>query len=296
MYFVSSLSLRLPDSAFRSALLAMALIFLSNPQSLVAQEFRIDSQIYYGESTLPASQNVTLFEEKLVCDFLMSNEVDPKPIEVVIYDPHQHLLVLLDMQKKVRVEIPDLQVLKLLDGLRRETLQNEQTKFLINDTFDEQSDWSDGGWVMLTSPSISYRFKGNRPNNVALLPRYYDFLDSFTNMHATDPKKLPPFPRMKLNQSIKKIGWVPAEVQISITPNGFFREPMTATSKHVLTMGLTTKDRELVAAAKRDWLQFKFVELIEYRGIPKPKVPLIARREPEGNENENAQKAAPFRQ
>ena len=253
-----------------------AIWLLSPPFDSIAQEFRMVSQIYQAESTMPISQNETLFADKIICDFLMSNDADPQPIEVIIYEPHEHLLVLLDRQRKIRVEIPDFQVLRMVDGLRRETLQNEQTKFLLNDRFDEDSDWSEG-WVTLTSPSMTYRFKGERPQDATILPRYFDFLDSFTNLNATDPKKLPPFPRMRLNQSIKKLGWIPSEVQLSITPNGFFREPMTAKSKHVITMGLSTKDRERIASAKRDWLSFKLVELTEYRGIIKEKRPLMAR-------------------
>lgn len=243
---------------------------------LAAQEFRIESQIYMGESTLPVSQNVTLFSEKLVCDFLMSNEVDPHPIEIVVLDPHQHLLVLLDVRQQIRVEIPDLQVLRLLDELRRETKQNEQAKFLLEDSFEEDTDWSQG-FVTLTSPSIVYRFKGEQPKQVMILPKYFEFLDSFTNLNATDPKKMPPFPRIRLNQSIKKLGWIPTEVQMSIIPNGFFREPMRAESKHTMTMGLTDKDRALIVAAKQYWTQFKAVTLTKYRGIEQPKIPIIAR-------------------
>ena len=237
-----------------------------SPAILCGQEFRIESQVYTSESTQPVSHNVTLFSEKLICDFRMTEEVDAKPQETVVYDPRQRLIVLLDPQRQVRVEIPDTQLLKLVDGLRRETLQNERAKFLINDTFEEDTDWSDG-WVTLTSPSLTYRFKGEQPADVSIIPRYFDFLDNFTRLNASDPTKIPPFPRMRLNQTIKKLGWIPTEVQISIVPNGFFRQPLNANSKHVITSGLTTGDQELIAIAKRQWVQFPAVDLTEYRGI-----------------------------
>jgi hypothetical protein len=249
------------------------------PANLCSQEFRIQSQVYTSESTLPVSHNLTLFSEKLICDFRMTEEVDAKPQESIVYDPRQRLFVLLDPQRKVRVEIPDIQLLKLVDGMRRETLQNDRAKFLINDTFEEDTEWSDG-WVTLTSPNLTYRFKGEQPAEVSILPRYFDFLDSFTRLNASDPTKIPPFPRMRLNQTIKKLGWIPTEVQISTEPNGFFRQPINANSKHVLTSGLTTRDQELIADAKRQWVQFSAVDLAEYRGISKrPNDPITVAKE-----------------
>jgi hypothetical protein len=255
-----------------SAFLAIAALLVGwsiAPDETNAQEFRLDSQVYSGDSTEPVSQNVTLFSPKLVCDFLMSNDVDPKPIEIVVFDTRQKLIVLLDPVRKMRVEIPDLQLMKLTDALRRETLQNDRAKFLVNDQYEEDSDLS-GNWFTLTSPTIQYRIKGNRPQDETIIPAYLDFLDHFTRLSSSDPKRIPPFPRMRLNRTIKSLGWIPSEVQITVNKNELFRESFKATSKHSVTNGLTSSDREMINNAKELWTEFSAVDLTEYRGLAKP--------------------------
>ncbi len=256
----------MPRILVRLSLLLPLWVGLVGQKPIQGQEFRIDSQVYLEESTEPVSHNVTIYSPKLVCDFLMSNESEPQPVEIVVFDTRQKNMVLLDVQRQLRVEIPDLRLIKLVDGLRRETQQNENTKFLVADSYEEEANWSDG-WVTLTSPIISYRVRGSQPKNVSILPLYFDFLDHVTRLNASDPTKIPPFPRMRLNRSIKRLGWIPSEVQISVRQNVLFRKSFEATSKHVLIDGLTSNDRKMIEDAKKYWMQYKAVELTEYRGI-----------------------------
>lgn len=266
---------------------SLALTAICLNQDLSGQEFRIESQVYAAQSTQPISHNVTLFTPKLIYDTRLSNDAEPKPIEHVVFDTRQKTLILLDTQREVRVEILDLELLKILEGLRRETMQNDRTKFLTNDTFEEETDWSDG-WVTLTSPSITYRFRGSQPEDISFLPLYFEFLDHFTRLKASDPTMIPPFPRMKLNQAIKKLGWIPDEVQIDARRNGLFREPIKAFSKHVLTKGLTTSDQEMIEQVKKQWMQYKEVPLIEYRGIEKKSILAALKKAQGSTDSENA--------
>jgi hypothetical protein len=57
-----------------------------NSCPVLGQAFRIESQVYDESSKLPVSQNVTLFSQGLVYDFRMSNDAQPKPLEIVIYN------------------------------------------------------------------------------------------------------------------------------------------------------------------------------------------------------------------
>ena len=105
-------------------------IGLSGAAPVVAQEFRIESQIYTGSSKLPVSQNVTLFSQRLVYDFQLSDEAQPKPIETVIFDANRRLMVLLDCQRKIRLEIPEIRLLTIVDTVRQETLKETRSSFL----------------------------------------------------------------------------------------------------------------------------------------------------------------------
>jgi hypothetical protein len=247
-------------------------------QSANGQEFRIESTVYTADSNLPVSQNTTLFSQGLVYDFQLSDDAQPKPLEIVIFDTRSRTIVLLDPIRKIRLEMPDLQLLKIVNGVRRETVQDKRSSFLVDDAFQEDIDWSTN-WVTLTSPQIEYRFRGSQPKDVSVIAQYNDFLDNFTMLIASDPTKIPPFARMKLNQSITRLGWIPLEVQISVKQNSLFRQAFNATSKHVIIHQLSDEARTKIATAKQQWMQFKPVELREYRGLKKKAIlsrPIIA--------------------
>ena len=255
------------------AIVAMTLVLVSvtGNRGALGQEFRIESQVYSDGSSLPVSQNITLFSEGLVYDFQLSNDAQPKPLEIVIFDTRSRMMVLLDPQRKIRIEMPDLQLMRIVDGVRKETVQDKRSSFLVEDSFDEDVDWSTN-WVTLTSPQIEYRFHGSHPKDISVIAMYNKFLDNFTMLIASDPTKIPPFARMKLNQSIKQLGWIPTEVQIVVKANSLFRQSFSAKSKHVVIHQLSNKDRTRIATAKQYWMQFKPVQLQEYRGLKKQPV------------------------
>lgn len=230
-------------------------------------KFRIESQVYVDGDQTPVSQNVTLFDDGVVYDLQMETSANRLPSEIVIFDERRRELILLDVGRKLAWTIADLRLMKMLDQLRRETLNNDKTSFLVNDSFTETHDWS-SDIVTLESQSIHYRVKGKRPADDTLLPRYYDFLDQFTRLSASDPKRVPPFPRLTLNKSIKAMGWIPSEVKVKIDPNSLFKEPFSAISKHVLVMSLSEADQDRIKFARKCWLEFESCTLSEYRQIP----------------------------
>lgn len=230
-------------------------------------QFRIESQVYVDGGQTPVSQNVTLFDDGIVYDFQMETSANLPPSEIVIFDERKRELILMDVGRKLAWTVADLRLLKMLDQLRRETVNNDKASFLVNQSFTETHDWS-SDILTLESKSIRYRMTGTRPGNDMILPRYYDFLDQFTRLSASDPKRLPPFPRLTLNKSIKKMGWIPSEVKIKVEPNSFFKEPFSATSKHMLAMSLSEADHERIKFARKCWFEFESCSLPEYRQIP----------------------------
>ena len=81
------------------------LLLLAMPTLLSAQNFRIETDLYIGESTKASSRNVTIFSDLLVYDFLMSDAVEATPIQIAIFDRTEKKFILLDTEKKVRLEI-----------------------------------------------------------------------------------------------------------------------------------------------------------------------------------------------
>lgn len=270
---------------FAIAIIGLALFLSVNfkASDVHAQEFRIASQVYLGEDKLPVSENLTLFSERIVYDFQMSDDAQPKPVQTVIFDSRTRMMVLLDPARQVRLELPELRLIRILDAVRRETLQDNRTSFLVKDQFKEHNDWSTD-WVKLESPQITYSYKGLYPKNAAILPVYYEFLDNFTKLNATDPTKIPPFARIQLNNSIRRNGRIPVEVQISVKQNALFKKGFSAKSKHVVIDQLSDKDKQRIAQAKTEWQTFTAVNLTEYRGL-KPNPIIKPKRKPKGEDS-----------
>ncbi len=253
------------------ALSAIVLTTVPTPQPAVAQspaakEFRIESQVYVDGSDTPASQNVTLFARGIVYDFQLPGGGSKDATEIVMFDEGKRQLILLDVARQLSWTVADIRLLKMVDQLRRETANSDKAKFLVSEPFTEDHDWSNDQ-VSLASESIKYIVRGKRPDDASILPRYYDFLDQFTRLAASDPQRMPPFARLSLNQTIKSMGWMPSEVKISIEANEFFKQPLKASSKHVMIMSLSDEDHERIAFARRCWAEFKNCSLVEYRGL-----------------------------
>ena len=233
--------------------------------ALVGQDFRMETSIFAGDEKKQIAQNVTLFQEKLIYDFRLANEANPKPIEIVVFDQRQMTFTLIDVTRgyRTRLEVP--QLIKMVEGLRQQVRVSEKTKFLI-DPLDETMNPS-GSELALSSEHIHYRIEGERPKNPDLLPRYFEYLSQFTRLMASDPKSLPPFARMQLNQSIKKMGWFPSRIEARYKPNQLIRNEIKMRSEHSFLETLSRKDEERIEMAKSLLMKSEEVSLPIYRGL-----------------------------
>lgn len=283
-----------PATAQLLGRLIVALTLVVTTQSAVSAQppttqFRIESQVYVGDAQTPVSENVTLFDEGIVYDFQMVAGASDLASEIVMFDERKRELILMDVNRKLSWTIADLRLLRMLDQLRRETINNDKTSFLVTQPFAETDDWS-SNTVSLESDSFRYVLKGSRPSNESILPRYYDFLDQFTRLSASDPKRVPPFPRLALNKTIKTHGWIPTKVEVQIKPNSLFKEAFSATSKHVLVMSLSNGDRERIAFARKCWAEFQACSVMEYRQIPAASKRVASKSETELSSATNPQR------
>lgn len=228
-----------------------------------AQQFRIETQIYLNGEAEATSENTTLFAEGLVFDIQSKGS---QTHEVAILDPQRRQIFLLDRFREVKLQLDEIHLIKMADSLRKQTATNKAAGFLVNDRFEENVDY-DTGTATLTSPTIKYTVKGRRPSDVRILPQYNHFTDYFTRMKFSDPQAFPPFPRLRLNQTLSKLGWIPTEVIIDIGENMLFKKGLKAASKHTLVPNLSDNDLATVSRLKTQWLNFKAVSLDEYRGL-----------------------------
>lgn len=261
--------------------LLLAISCLITPQcqnsNLLGQDFRIDSQVYVDGMRSPVSENITLFSAGIIYDFQLSDNGEIETEETVIFDSRQKTFTLLNHAKQTKLNLSDLQLISIYEGVRKETRQDHRSRFLTDDSFVEDIDLS-ANLITLSSPQIVYRYSGSQPAKVSILEQYNDFLHYFTLLNVSDPTKVPPFARMELNKSIKRLGWFPTEIRISVQQNSLFREAFRAKSKHTVRYQLSKQDLGRIDSVKKHWAQYKPVHLAEYRGFnkePKLKIPEI---------------------
>ncbi len=257
------------------ALFSTVLLCVLFCENITAQQFKIESQIYVADDNQPSSSNVTMFSAGLVFDFQTKGT---QSHEVTILEPKRHQTILLDRLRRMKLVLDDVQLIKMADALRRETALDKSAGFLVNERFEESISL-DNGAATLKSPTISYSIRGSRPADLKVFPVYSNFIEAFTRLQVSDPHAFSPFPRMRLNETIRKLGWIPSEVKVTLKSNPLMKQGLKATSKHTFIDGLSSADEAKIAVLKTEWLNFESVDLYEFRHLKKPTIKeRIARR------------------
>jgi hypothetical protein len=228
-----------------------------------AQQFKIESQIYLNGEDKPSSANTTLFSDGLVFDFQTQGS---QSHEAIILQPKEHQTILLDRLRRMKLVLDDVQLIKMADALRKETAQDKRAGFLVNQRFEERLSL-DNGAATLKSPTIEYTIRGSRPRDLAVFPIYSNFIDAFTRLQVTDPHAFSPFPRMRLNETIRKVGWIPTEVAVQFKSNPLMKQGLKAVSKHTFIAELSASDKDKIVELKSEWLNFESVDLYEFRHL-----------------------------
>jgi len=237
------------------------------PNIIIAQDFRIETEIFRGESNEPISENLTLFSGDLILDFMLPTDRTRFPEEIVIFQTRLKKFILLDTRRKYKTEILEGEVLQMLAALQSSNISDEKNEFLFHPNFKERFDAS-SGLLTLESEQLTYRVRGKRPGDDSMLHRYYEFIGQFARLNATDPHRMPPFARLKLNEALKKHGIIPSEVQLTLIPSlDPPSDPIELRTTHNVIAPLSDKDDKRVASAKRYWMDFESVPFTKFRNI-----------------------------
>ena len=230
-------------------------------------ELHVDTSLYYGDKTSPISQNVTLFQSGFVYDF-GSSSTDSKneELEITIYDSQKKMFTLLDTKRKIKFNIPQTRLVQLTEALRAQTSQNQELKFLASPDYTETSD-ANSGWTTVEGEVIKYSFKGKRLRDPRNVDSYCEFLDQYTLLAVTDPRRTPPFARLRLNAAIKKKGIVPTNIRLNMRKTPLIQQAVSMKSRHTFVESLSETDKAKIESANEKLAAYKTVSLSTYRGL-----------------------------
>lgn len=236
---------------------------LAQAAPAVAQDFRIDTQVFTGEEKTPEYQSVTLFQRDLVYDFLGS-----PTSEIAIYDARQRHFTLLDVERKIKTRITQEEIEDFVAAVQTRALQKggPLMREAAQPRFDVQT--AEDGRVALQGKRIEYVAVGasDFPNQSAA-DAYYRFIDVYTMLSAT-AAPMPPQARLKLNQALAQAKLMPSEITLTLrSGNALFGDELVKRSKHEVTWKLLRADQKMIDEAAADRANFIAVPFAQFRNL-----------------------------
>jgi hypothetical protein len=228
-----------------------------------AEDFRIDTKVYLAEETEPISQNVTLFHEGLVYDFL----TEPKQVAIFrkLSSTESGTLIVLDVTRKLRTDLTTEEILLYTRGLQdlATTHKDPLLKFSANPDFKETFDERETT-LTLSSERMKYRLL-TIPCSESASQQYKEFSDWYVRAAARmHPGFLPPFPRLMVNAALARHQVVPGEVHLEI-PATSGHPALIVRSVHEVVFLLSQKDRHEIEKAQKYLADFKKVDFKEFQ-------------------------------
>lgn len=249
-----------------AAFILLAAPAFAQDRATKSAELRVDTSLFVADQSTPVSQNVTLFTDGYVYDFGKTSEKDAAT-EVTVYDVRTKTFTLLEDKRKVKFSISQSRLVQLTEAMRAETAQDPKLKIFATAEYTETAD-NASGWTTVNGGLVKYRFKGKPPRDIRIVDSYCDFLDQYTLLAVLDPRRMPPFPRLRLNQAIKKQRVIPSEIRLDIKPMPPMKNTISMKSKHTFVEHLSDSDKSRIESAKAKISEYKMVTLANYKGTP----------------------------
>ncbi len=234
----------------------------------LGEGFRVENQVFSEDEEEPKIRSTTIFYEDLVYDYLEA------PQEITVFDRAAGRILLLDPVRKVRTELTFQELETLSERLRTWALgqPDEFLRFSANPELEETND-SSTGKLHLQSSWLTYEVDTTEPARSEILRLYLEFCDWQCLLNTRlNPGSRPPFPRLRLNLALQRLGRVPHEVRLTVRPKGdtFLGGKSAARSEHRVIPHLLESDRNRVAQTDQFIAMFRPLPFGEYQALMQP--------------------------
>jgi len=231
---------------------------------LGADDFVVLTRVYVGDEVQPAGENVTLFVNDKVYDFM-----ERGPREVIVFDALTGEFVLVDPSRKIWSSLSMGELLRFTAELKVRAAANERLDRVVRTaanpdfatTYDEATKQ-----LVLQSPAMTYRATGTLLA-ASQAAEYHRFCDAFCHLNSARPGALPPFARLELNGQLADKGVVPAEITLSLASRRVGEKATVLRSKHEFSTKLTDASRQRLDTVRVQKAEFTWQPFHQYRGI-----------------------------
>jgi len=239
-------------TASRLLLPLAALLSFFLPPALQAEELRIETDVYAGDSDEALSHTITLFDSGTVYNF--SEQTQEVAVFRLPTSTRAGQFILLDLAGKRRTEVTTDKIGSLIDKLSKWALKQENPllKFSADPNFKEE--FVPGtGQLSLDSPQWNYTVATVPAEDLKTLGHYRQFVDWYTRLGVMMHGAPPPGPRLALNAALEKHAVVPVEIRRTVDS-----KPLRAT--HLFSWRLSREDRAQVETVHQHLASFKKVD------------------------------------
>lgn len=248
------------DRRWSALFVAVCTLIAAFGNQLSAQEFRIETELYARSRGETDVRFVTVFTADATYDFRLTD-----PQETVIYESGLHRITLLSPARKLRTSLQQSDLIEFTAALKANVSESRPLfHFACNPQFKVEIDET-AKTVSLTSPLLTYRIQAESPKasyNDAV-NRYQEYADWSARLSAmrAGALHLPPFARIEANQIVARKGWIPSEVERTVTVGSKRQESRT---KHVINWIISEQDQKRISRAGDDLVTFRSVPYVEY--------------------------------
>lgn len=231
------------------SLLILALMLVAT--TAWGDNFRVTTELSEGDEVYGRSN--TIFFQGRVFDVS-----DPKGNEFTVYDPTQKRIRLINVKHKMQTWLATKDIERYTAELKVIASQKAKRPFNVDPEFKDESNEQR---IRLTSETISYEAEVTKPRFQQAGVEYRQFADWMCQLNAMNPRNLPPFARMKLNEALGARNVLPLRVQLRLVIDAKER---VVSSKHRYYWVLSRDDRELCEKVG-GYLADPKIELVDFK-------------------------------
>lgn len=251
-------------------LFAISTVFLFGSAAL-AQNFRMETDVYVGSQKKPICQTLTLFADTMVYDFIYGpdekNKDDQKITEVTVFDMNAGRVVLLDMAKNRKTVLTHEQLVEMTTAMKVLTTERDEVfHFAANPKFELKPaiDQAQPGFT-LTSPKMTYVVECEAAQLKDAPQRYQEFSDWSARLNACRPGNLPPFARMEVSKELAQRNAIPKQItRTTIAPSRLGNKKLEMRSVHHVNWTLSTNDRKRIETVAQQIGTFQSMTFVSY--------------------------------
>ncbi|MDA1014998.1 MAG: hypothetical protein O3A00_11180 [Planctomycetota bacterium] len=223
----------------------------------LGQDYRVYTKVYdvrepaNNDSKPPViARSLTIFHAGKTYDYLHSLS------EVIIFDPNNHRFLVLNTQKRMAT-IVDFDVIRRKLEVRTTEMRNHIAELRESGDANVEeiaralqaqlapifAQTYDNGTLALTSPYCRYRVRCASVDKPDALKRYLHYADWTARLNCVlNPNAMFPEPRLALNESLRKLGRMPTEVELTARDE----RTIQLKAEHKISWQLESQDRSLI--------------------------------------------------